>query len=311
MDGVQRTYSTCFDLYVYNFTIGFEAREELHGCERLRRSEKTCEASDLEGELIVPASHSAGNEVDCWRPKIGFANLSVRTLSCGRPECTAADIYSCSDPNCVQLTDPAEEFLLTFGDPDIWARFGIGFLLAGFLVILSVIFSELFQPQAVTCVINRSVEFSLLSVFVLVVYITSFHGDVLSFETVLKYVDLHRGVYFTDLFFTTMYFSALEEISLAVRSRVMLNKILNDWCSEDFSDDDENRNRNDEENRNAHDEETGHANDDENRFATDGFRYTYGEEFTFDYMRRMVVLCLVMHWYFDILNFLSRGGSIR
>jgi hypothetical protein len=256
---------------------------------------------------MVPASHFAGNQVDCWRPNIGFANLSADTISCGRSSCTAADIFSCSDPNCVQLTDPAEEFLLVFGDAELWGNFGRCFVLSGFLVTSSVIFSRLFCPQAATCVANRSVVIAVLSVFGFAFYVTAFQADVLSFETVWRHVGLDQGVLCYDFIATTMYFSALEEICAVLRERVNIRRILDEVCSDVwmslFADnDDENRNANDDENGNVHDEDIRHANDDENRVANEDNWYDNDDAFTFAQIRRWMAFYLLVNWYFDLMK---------
>jgi hypothetical protein len=190
-----------------------------------------------------------------------------------------------------------------FGDAERWGDFGRCFLLSRFLVISSVIFFELFHPQAATCIVNRSVVISVLSVFGLAVYVTLFQADVLSFETVLKYVGLRQGVYWNDLIATTLYFSALEEISAVLRGRVNIRKLLEELCA-DLDNDDENRNADDVENRNPPEEDIRHGNDDENMLANDRNGYANNEDFTFAYLRRTIVLCLLAQWYCDILRVL-------
>jgi hypothetical protein len=218
MDRVQRMHPWCLDLYRYNFTVGVDAQEEKSGYERLRRSEKTCEASTVDGDHLVPASHRVGDRVDCWRPMMSLTNLSVALISCGRPTCTAADIYSCSVPDCVQLTDPAEEFLLAFGHNDIWEVLGRCLMLSGVVMMFSVIAGELRYPQAVTCIVKRNLLCSVLISFASAFYAFMIVG--VSSEVIQEYIVSRVGVYFDGLMWTALAVSIADEIIEIVRGRV-------------------------------------------------------------------------------------------
>lgn len=142
LDGIERPYSVCLDLYWYNFTFDsnliakgdFEDIEE-SGPERHLRSTTSCEESSalLEDQAhAIPrnasllaalaslpghpdfsrSSYTVGDRVDCWRPRFVLdpSNYSFADeIECGRPVCRLSDALSCDTPDCVQLSDPAEQ----------------------------------------------------------------------------------------------------------------------------------------------------------------------------------------------------------
>ena len=79
---------------------------------------------ELEKRVAVAASLSLQMS-DCWRPLIHSANISLDRRSCNRPLCTLADVYSCSNPDCVQLNDPAEQLILRFAGDSAWIVCGL------------------------------------------------------------------------------------------------------------------------------------------------------------------------------------------
>ena len=67
LDGVEREDFFCVDTYRYNFSVGNDRSIELSGEERLRRSEKTCEASAVEGMSPAAARLKVGDRADGHR----------------------------------------------------------------------------------------------------------------------------------------------------------------------------------------------------------------------------------------------------
>ena len=143
LDGVEREVFFCVDTYRYNFSVGSDSRIKISGPERLRRSEVACEASAEEGAHRAPGSLEIGDEVDCWRPLLNLQSISLERISCERPTCTLADVYSCSDPYCVQLTDPAEQFRLYFIAEYTLIELGEYFILSGVSILLALFGAEI------------------------------------------------------------------------------------------------------------------------------------------------------------------------
>ena len=166
LDGVEREVSVCVDVYQYNFTISRDGRIDRSGLERVRRSESGCEASAGEREHRATARLESGDRVDCWRPLMYFGELVVEQLSCARPVCTLAEVYSCRDPDCVQLSDPAEEFMLRFALNSAWIEFGRYFLLSGISMVLTLLAAEYIAPDTTLYVVlgGEFLHFSGLSV---------------------------------------------------------------------------------------------------------------------------------------------------
>merc|ERR1711988_1468328 len=103
-------------MYRYNFTVGSDSRVELSAgrkCSVQKKLVRNLLLTSAERERSLHRQvHVAGDRFDCWRPKVHLGKIFVQRISCGRPVCMVADVYACVDPDCVQLTDPAEQFRL-------------------------------------------------------------------------------------------------------------------------------------------------------------------------------------------------------
>ena len=63
--------------------------------------------------------------------------IVVVRLSCGRPVCTLADVYTCGNPDCVQLNDPAAQFLFLNAEDSAFLQLGGYFVYSGCSMVLA------------------------------------------------------------------------------------------------------------------------------------------------------------------------------
>jgi hypothetical protein len=124
IDGVEREHFSCVDTRWYNFSVGTDHRIERSGPERVRRSEMKCEATASEGANLTSTGIGSGERVDCWRPVLHLQNITLEGIPCGRPLCNLADVYSCDNPDCVQVSDPAGQFIVFTGEESALKDFG-------------------------------------------------------------------------------------------------------------------------------------------------------------------------------------------
>ena len=108
----------------------------MSGPELLQRGEGKCE--DFGRNMRHPPGLLERDQADCWRPTYRLSRDSIERLSCNRPVCTLADIFSCSVPDCVQLTDPEEQVPL-----DLNELIGISFVLVGVWTVVFILIVEL------------------------------------------------------------------------------------------------------------------------------------------------------------------------
>jgi len=146
-DGVQREVFVCAETYYYNFSVGRKNSTRTSGPDRLRRSAGTCEASAPKGKHAAPPRFKYGDQVACWRPVMQLEDTIVERFSCGRPVCTAADVYSCGDIDCVQLSDPAEQFVVLYKKDVALVELGWYSMSSGCFMALALFAAECRAPE--------------------------------------------------------------------------------------------------------------------------------------------------------------------
>jgi hypothetical protein len=163
LDGIEREEFVCIEAYRYKFSVSDDRRIEKSGLERQQRSDETCEASASETTHPAAGSHKIGDRVQCWRPFEHLHEIIVQRISCGKPVCTLADVYSCDDLDCVQLTDPAGQFRFRFGNASAWIDFGWYFILSSYAMVLLLVSAELSSRHALwsKLVVGSEVSFFL------------------------------------------------------------------------------------------------------------------------------------------------------
>jgi hypothetical protein len=177
LDGIEREDFVCIEAYRYKFSVSDDRRIEKSGLERQQRSDETCEASASETTHPAAGSHKIGDRVQCWRPFEHLHEIIVQRISCGKPVCTLADVYSCDDLDCVQLTDPAGQFRFRFGNASAWIDFGWYFILSSYAMVLLLVSAELSSRHALwsKLVVGSEVSF-FLGLSLLLVRTSAFSG---------------------------------------------------------------------------------------------------------------------------------------
>ena len=175
LDGVQREVLICVEIQQYKFSVVPDSHEDTSGLERHRRWKKSCEASDeADGGRLSKERLNEGDEVGCWRPLMQLDSFVAPGISCGRPVCTSADVYSCGHPDCVQLRVPAEEFKVRAKGQARWIEFCAYFLFSGFSMLLALLVAELTASRTPVCVVLGGELLFLLGLCLLLVRASMF-----------------------------------------------------------------------------------------------------------------------------------------
>jgi len=101
-----------------------------------------------------------GDQVDCWRPRIDVFHIPVDMDICGKSTCTLESVYSCLEPDCVQLTTPKTQFLSVFDGGSALIAVGRYFIAAGIAIVIIVIGVQLRCPSTGwSCITRGAVAF--------------------------------------------------------------------------------------------------------------------------------------------------------
>jgi hypothetical protein len=220
IDGVEREYFRCMDLFQYNFSAGAEPQVEILGYDRLGRAEQTCEASTIEKKHLLPTSWKVGDQVACWRPQMDISNMTVQGKFCGRTNCTLADVYSCDVPDCVQITDPAKQFDLVCSNHAFDSVLSRCLIMCGVAVMSSISLVKFSCPQAEGIVLRFGKIVIALGLIIL-------YARVMIFDRITLDHDMGEYWHFLVLFEIVLIFVCV--IALEVVCKIDEHDVDPDW----------------------------------------------------------------------------------
>jgi hypothetical protein len=170
LDGVERSFPICRDVYRYNFSCGADTATEISGPHRVDRPLQDCQRPYTDEDDIMPASLVSGDQVRCWRLREDIPSSPSPMSSCGQPVCMWTQIYSCSAQGCVQLTDPAEELYPVVASDIVLIFLGGHLMISGLATKFSSIATSLHYERTATRVARLGLVYFCSGLLALLAY---------------------------------------------------------------------------------------------------------------------------------------------